>query len=89
MKEAGVDGYDEAGSDLWMGVFAPPGTPKPVAERLYAEILKSMHAPEIVERVRSLAYDVWTLTPEEFAVHLRTDHAKWGRVVKAAGISPE
>ena len=45
MKEAGVDGYDEAGSDLWMGVFAPPD-PKPVAERLYAEILKSMHAPE-------------------------------------------
>lgn len=89
MKEAGVDGYEEAGSDLWMGIFAPPGTPKPIADRLYAEIVKAMNAPEIVERVRGLAYDIWTLTPEEFAAHLRTDHVKWGKVVKAAGIVPE
>ena len=89
MKEAGVAGYDEVGSDLWMGIFAPPGTPKPVADRLYAEIVKAMNAPELGERVRALAYDVWTLTPEEFAAHLRTDHAKWGKVVKAAGIVPE
>lgn len=89
MKEAGVAGHDEVGSDLWMGIFAPPGTPKPIADRLYSEIVKAMNAPELVERVRGLAYDVWTLKPEEFAAHLRTDHAKWGKVVKAAGIVAE
>lgn len=89
MKEAGVEGHDEVGSDLWMGIFAPPATPKPIADRLYAEIVKAMNAAELVERVRGLAYDVWTLTPEEFAAHLRTDYAKWGKVVKAAGIVPE
>lgn len=89
MKEAGVEGHDEVGSDLWMGIFAPPGTPKPIADRLYAEIVKAMNAPELVERVRALAYDVWTLKPEEFAAHLKTDYAKWGKVVKAAGIVPE
>lgn len=89
MKESGIDGYEQAGSDLWMGVFAPPGTPKPIVDRLYTEIVKAMKAPEVAERVRGLAYEVWTLTPEEFAAHLRNDYAKWGSVVKAAGITPE
>ena len=89
MQEAGIAGYAEGGSDLWMGIFAPPATPKPVADRLHAEIVKAMNSPELGERVRALAYDVWTLTPEEFAAHVRSDHAKWGKVVKAAGISPE
>ena len=89
MKESGVDGFEQAGADLWIGVFAPPGTPPPVVQRLHAEIVKAMNAPEVVERVRALAYDVWTLQPEEFAAHLRSDYVKWGKVVKAAGIVPE
>lgn len=89
MKESGIEGFEQAGADLWMGVFAPPGTPAPVVQRLYAEIVKAMNAPEVVERVRALAYDVWTLPPEEFAAHLRSDYVKWGKVVKAAGIVPE
>jgi tripartite-type tricarboxylate transporter receptor subunit TctC len=89
MKESGIAGYDEVGSDLWMGVFAPAGTPKAVVDRLNAEILKAMRSPEVVERVKGYAYDVWTATPEDFAAHLRVDHQKWGRVVKQAGIVPE
>lgn len=89
MSESGVPGYEEVGSDLWMGVFAPPGTPKSIVDRLNAEIVKAMKAPQVAERVRQLAYDVWTLPPEEFAAHLRIDNAKWGRVVKAAKIKPE
>jgi tripartite-type tricarboxylate transporter receptor subunit TctC len=89
MKESGVAGYEEAGSDLWMGVFAPPATPRPVVDRLNAEIVKAMHAPDVAERVKAYAYDTWTLSPEEFAAHLRIDNAKWGRVVKQAGITPE
>jgi tripartite-type tricarboxylate transporter receptor subunit TctC len=89
MKESGIAGYDEVGSDLWMGVFAPAGTPKAVVDRLNAEILKAMRSPEVVERVKGYAYDVWTTTPEDFAAHLRVDHQKWGRVVKQAGIVPE
>ncbi len=89
MQEAGIAGYAEGGSDLWMGIFAPPATPKAIADRLHAEIVKAMNSPELAERVRALAYDVWTLAPEEFAAHVRSDHAKWGRVVKAAGITPE
>ncbi len=89
MREAGVQGYDEAGSDLWFGVFAPAGTPKPVVDRLHAELVKALATPEVSERIRAQAYDTWTLAPEEFAAFLRTDHAKWGKVVKLAGAKAE
>ena len=89
MREAGVSGYDEAGSDLWFGVFAPAGTPKPVVDRLHAELVKALATPEVSERIRAQAYDTWTLSPEEFAAFLRTDHAKWGKVVKLAGAKAE
>ncbi|HVP08461.1 MAG TPA: tripartite tricarboxylate transporter substrate binding protein [Burkholderiales bacterium] len=89
MKEAGVAGYDEAGSDLWFGVFAPAGTPKAIVNRLHSEIVKALNAPEVAERIRQQAYDPWTLTPEEFAAFLRTDYAKWGKVVKLSGAKAE
>ncbi|MSP97563.1 MAG: tripartite tricarboxylate transporter substrate binding protein [Betaproteobacteria bacterium] len=85
MAEAGVQGYGEAGSDLWFGVFAPAGTPKPIVDRLNAELVKALHTPEVSERIRAQAYDTWTLAPEEFATFLRADHAKWGKVVKLSG----
>lgn len=87
--EAGVEGYEKAGADLWIGVFAPPGTPKPIVDRLHAELEKAMKAPAVMERVRSLHYDAWTLPPEEFAAHLRTDYLKWGNITKLAGLKPE
>ena len=85
MRESGVEGYEEAGSDLWFGVFAPAGTPKAIVDRLNAELVKAMKAPEVAARIRVQAYDAWTLTPEEFAAFLRVDYARWGRVVKFAG----
>ena len=85
MVEAGVQGYGEAGSDLWFGVLAPAGTPKPVVDRLNAELVKAMRTPEVSERIRAQAYDTWTLSPEEFTAFLRTDYAKWGKVVKLSG----
>ena len=85
MGESGVPGYEDAGSDLWFGVFAPAGTPRPIVDRLNAELIKALKTPEVSERIRMQAYDVWTLSPEEFSAFLRTDHAKWGKVVKLAG----
>ena len=85
MRESGIEGYEEAGSDLWFGVFAPAGTPKPIVERLNAELVKALRTPEVSERIRVQAYDAWTLSPEDFMAFLRTDHARWGKVVKFAG----
>lgn len=89
LAEAGVPGYDEAGSDLWIGVFAPPGTPKPIVDRLYQELDKAMKTAEVAERVSGLYYDTWTLSPDEFAAYLRTDLEKWRKVTSLAGLKPE
>jgi len=85
MRESGIEGYEEAGSDLWFGVLAPAGTPRPIIDRLHAELVKALKTPEVSDRIRAQAYDVWTLTPDEFAAFLRTDYARWGKVVKFAG----
>ena len=89
MRESGVPGYDEAGSDLWFGVFAPAGTPKAVVERLHAELVRALASADVAERIRAQAYDPWTLEPEAFAAFLRTDHAKWGKVVRLSGAKAE
>ena len=85
MRESGIDGYEEAGSDLWFGAFAPAGTPRPIIDRLNAELVKALKTPEVVERIRVQAYDIWTLSPEEFAAFLRIEYAKWGKIVQFAG----
>ena len=79
MRESGIPGYEEAGSDLWFGVLGPAGTPKAIVDRLNAELVKALRTPEVGERIRAQAYDVWTLSPEEFMAFLRTDHARWGQ----------
>jgi tripartite-type tricarboxylate transporter receptor subunit TctC len=85
MREAGVEGFDEAGSDLWFGVFAPAATPRPIIDRLHGAIVKALQTQEVSERIRGQAFDAWTLTPEQFAAQVRADHEKWGKVVKSAG----
>ena len=89
MRESGLEGYEEAGSDLWFGVFAPAGTPASIIERLQSELVKALKSADVAERIRAQAYDVWTLAPDEFAAFLRTDHARWGKIVKASGAKAE
>ncbi len=89
MRESGVPGYAAAGSDLWFGVFAPANTPRAIVERLNAELVKAMDSAEVKERMRAQAYSRWTLRPDAFSEFLRTDHEKWGKVVRSAGIKAE
>lgn len=89
MRESGVPGYSEAGSDLWFGVFAPAGTPKPIVDRLNRELIKALDTAEVRERIRAQAYSVWTLRPEEFDAFVRTDYEKWGKIVKSANITAQ
>ena len=89
MSESGVKGYEEAGNDLWFGIFAPAGTPAPVVDRLHAAVVKAMNSTEIGERLRSQSYDKWTLPPKEFAAFVANDHRKWGKVIEATKIEKE
>jgi tripartite-type tricarboxylate transporter receptor subunit TctC len=85
MAEAGIKGYAEAGSDLWFGIVAPAGMPKAITAKLNEKLIEAMRSPEIRQRVSAQMFELWTSTPEEFARVIRTDHEKWGRIVKASG----
>jgi tripartite-type tricarboxylate transporter receptor subunit TctC len=85
MDESGVPGYNEAGSDLWFGIVGPAGIPKPIVAKLNEKLIEALRAPDMRERIRIQAFDLWTSTPEEFTKVVAADRAKWGKIVNAAG----
>jgi len=85
MDESGVPGYNEAGSDLWFGIVGPAGIPKPIVAKLNEKLIEALRAPDMRERIRIQAFDLWTSTPEEFTKVVTADRAKWGKIVGAAG----
>lgn len=85
MEEAGVKGYSSAGSDLWLGIMGPKGIPKPIVERLNAELIKVLRSPEMREKVRAQFFELWTSTPDEFLGVIKSDLAKWGKIVRDSG----
>ena len=85
LSESGIRGFDEAGSDLWFGIMAPGGTPKPIVAKLNEALVSSLRSPDMRERIRAQSLDLWTSTPEEFAAVLKADLARWGKVVRASG----
>jgi tripartite-type tricarboxylate transporter receptor subunit TctC len=84
--EAGFPGLE---SDQLIGLLAPAGTPRPVIARLHAEAVKSMQTPEARKKLVDLGFVVVASTPEEFAAQIRSQTAKWAKVVKAANIKAE
>lgn len=89
MREAGFPGFEEAGSDLWFGVVAPPQMPAALLERIHAETVAAVRKPEMQETIKAMGYEPWTMSPAEFRTFIRNDFAKWGKVVKASGLKPE
>jgi tripartite-type tricarboxylate transporter receptor subunit TctC len=81
----GESGYQTILSENWYGLFAPAGTPKEVLARLYAELDKSIHAPEIREKLAAQGAEIRENTPEQTAAFLTTEMAKWAKVIKASG----
>ncbi len=85
MEEAGVPGYTAAGSDLWMGVMGPKGIPKPIVDKLNAQLIKVLRSPAMREKIRGQFLELWTSTPEEFTAVIKSDLAKWGKIVRESG----
>lgn len=85
MEEAGVPGYSAAGSDLWFGIMAPAGLPKPVADRLQGELVKVLRSPEMRQAIRGQFFEPYTSTSDEFLRVIRADGAKWAKIVKESG----
>ena len=83
LAEAGLK--DEE-ADTMQAVLVPAGTPQPIVDFLYREIRAIVALPDIRERFDALGLDPVTNTPEEFAAQIKTEIAKWGRVIHDANI---
>jgi len=81
--EQGLAGYDV---NIWFGVSAPAGTPRPLILKLNEEMRRAIALPDVKERFASLGLEPQTSTPEEFDSVIREDIERWTRVVKAANI---
>jgi tripartite-type tricarboxylate transporter receptor subunit TctC len=86
LAEAGVAGFEKYN---WFGLLAPAGTPEAVIALLNREMLAIMRDPALQKWLESQGAEAAAGSPEEFAAFIRRDQAKWARVVKEVGITPE
>jgi tripartite-type tricarboxylate transporter receptor subunit TctC len=84
--ELGYPGMDIA---LWYGVVVPGGTPAPIVERLNAELVKIVDMPDVRKNLTEQGADLQGGTPEDFGAFMRNESARWGVVVKQAGIKAD
>jgi tripartite-type tricarboxylate transporter receptor subunit TctC len=84
VQEAGVPDFDVS---VWYGVFAAAGTPAPIVQKLNAEFIRAMNVPEVRKVIESSGYQVVGSTPTELDAHVRSEIARWGTVVKKAGVT--
>ena len=76
-------------SDNWFGLFVPAGTPKEVVEKLHVLALEALKAPEMRDIIARDGGDVIGSTPEELGAHLRSEIARYAKVIKAGNIVAE
>jgi tripartite-type tricarboxylate transporter receptor subunit TctC len=82
MQEAGLKNFDVSS---WFGFFAPAGTPKPIIDKLNAEIHATLAKPNVQKRLISQGADPAGNTPDEFAKYVKSEMERWGKVVRATG----
>lgn len=82
MQEAGVPGYEAI---VWMGMLGPAGIPRDIVNRLNSEVSRVLAAPEVKPSIAATGVEISTSSPEEFAALIRSEHDKWGRVIRETG----
>lgn len=86
VAESALPGYD---ASVWYGVVAPAGTPRDVVQRLNREIARILANSAHRERMVNADFEPTTSTPEQFAAFIKSETAKWAKVVKASGARAE
>jgi tripartite-type tricarboxylate transporter receptor subunit TctC len=82
LEEAGVTGFD---ATIWLGLLAPPNTPREIVQKLNTDITRVLSTPEARKLMASAGVDVATSTPEEFGKLLQSEYDRWGKVVRETG----
>ncbi len=86
VAEQGVAGFE---ATSWFAIFAPAGTPREVAMKLNAEVLRVFRLPDVQERLKTLGLDAILSTPEELSTYQASEIRKWAKVVKDSGAKAE
>jgi tripartite-type tricarboxylate transporter receptor subunit TctC len=82
IAESGLPGFDIS---TWFGVFVPAGTPGPVVDRLHAEFIQALAATDVREKMLNLGAEPVGNTPRQFASYVRSEAAKYAKLVTASG----
>ena len=85
-SEQGFKDYDANSNG---GFLAPAGTPKPIVAKLNAEINAALKMPDVRAKLEAAGIEIQGGTPQDYAALIKSDLAKWGKVVKEAGIQPD
>lgn len=86
VAESGFPGFE---ASSWFGVLAPAKTPKPIINRLHADIVRSLKQPEVEKKLEAVGFEIVGSTPEQFAAYIKSEIKKWEKVVKVSGAKPE
>jgi tripartite-type tricarboxylate transporter receptor subunit TctC len=87
VAEAGLKGF---ATDNWYGVFAPAGTPPAIVNRLHAEVVKALAAPDVKKQLLELGIVATaSASPAAFADYIGAETQKWAKIIKAAGIKAD
>ena len=86
LAEAGVPGYEAVG---WFGLLAPVATPRDIVTMLNREINRILQLPDVKTRLLELGAEPASLSPEQFIDFIRSDNAKWEKLIKERGIVVE
>jgi len=86
VAESALPGFE---ANTWYGMMVPAGTPQPIVERLHRDIVAALKSPDVSARLSGLGSRLVGSTPEAFGVHIRSEIDKWGKVIRAAGVTVE
>ena len=86
VQESGVPGFDIS---AWYGIFAAAGTPSPIVHKLNAELIKAMAVPDAKQRIEGYGYQIIGSTPAQLDAHVKSEIARWGKVVRDSGAKLE
>ena len=86
MGELGITGMS---GDTFQGMFVPAGTPRAIVSRLHGEIIKAMALPDVRERLTTIGLELVGNSPAEFTAQIRSDIAKWRKVIQEVNIKVE
>ncbi len=82
-------GYPQLESLAWMGLLAPAGTPSDIVARLSAETRRGMQSQDTRDALGKQGFDVVASSPDEFSGWIKAESAKWARVIRASGATPD